>query len=806
VSLVVDTETRVRVADVVVDPRAGGLEATWTYAVPPDVEVGDALFVPLSSRAVVGFASRVYGATEDDLGFSFKQLRKVFDRIEGLTLPLPVLDLAKYVAEEYLCPYSLALSAAAPSGIRDRLVTGWRLIPNAPEVPTTPLQREIIATLQEIGVLVQRAGKNLPASTVRALKLLRAKNVVEQRLHLQPSESKKERTDLLMLAPDGEKIERFLKKDGKRKPAQALTLMRLQTGEPSPLTPSEIKTLSGITDATLKAMVEGGLLVKVEQSALMPKPPPRPNPMQERAIASIVSSITEARHEGFLLFGVTGSGKTEVYLNAASEALRQGRQVLYLVPEIALATQAMTQLRDRFGNRVALLHSDLPPKERLDNWSRIKNGESPVVLGARSALFAPLTNLGLIVVDEEHETSYKQESAPRYHANELALFLGRRHNAAVVLGSATPSVETYQLATEGRLTLLELPIRAAEASLPTVHLVDLTEGYKAGSPSILSEDLHERLDSTVKRGEQAILFLNRRAYSPFLICRDCGHQFKCPRCAVSLAFSRSDRRLRCHHCGYWTSPPDFCPECQGHRLNPFGVGTEKVEEAVRIEFPAFTVARLDRDVARKKGALEEVLARFRSGDIDVLVGTQMVAKGLDFPNVTLVGVVAADISLNIPDFRSSERTFQLLAQVAGRAGRGRLAGHVVVQTFNPTHPAVTCAQNHDYLGFFSAMQAERAEAIYPPFSKLVNLVLSGENQGEVEAAGTEVGNLLQDLADAVVLGPTQCAIERIQGRWRWHLLIKLPPGSSVAGLGELLKKFESKSVQLTVDVDPYSLT
>jgi len=354
------------------------------------------------------------------------------------------------------------------------------------------------------------------------------------------------------------------------------------------------------------------------------------------------------------------------------------------------------------------------------------------------------------------------------------------------------------------LPLLSLPHRAADAKLPEVNIQDLTEGYRKGKPGILSEELQTRMSQTLDRGEQVILFLNRRAYAPFIICRDCGNQMECPNCSVSLSFHRRDRKLRCHHCGYQTNPPDTCPKCHGLRLNPFGVGTEKVEEAVAADFPDYRVARLDRDVARKKGALEETLALFRSGEIKVLVGTQMVAKGLDFPNVTLVGVIAADVSLNIPDFRSSERTFQLLSQVAGRAGRGRRPGSVVIQTFNPQHLAVKAAQAHDYLAFYESIRQERIDAGYPPFRRLVNVVLSGVSHTAVIHASAEASRRLA-LAGVEKLGPVDCAVERLQGKWRRHLLLKLPPGSHAGAVGEALLGFAHKGVQVVTDVDPYTL-
>ncbi|MFY9234481.1 MAG: primosomal protein N' [Fimbriimonadaceae bacterium] len=794
------------VADVVIEARSGGGQAIYTYASEPGLGRGSAVLVPLANRSVLGFVLRERTVHPDDLGFRPSLLRKPDAVVEGLALEAPLMDLVDFVAEQCLCPLPVAISAAVPPGLRDRLSSAWVLIREPDDDLLTPLQREAVRTIRDAGgTIVQRKGKQQEAGSEKALKLLRAKGIVRQVLQLMPQPDGREEPDLLRLVQDADRVEKFLREDGRKKPAQALTVMRLQEAFDARLTAAEIKGLSGVTDSTVKALLSGGLLEVVQAETPALKLPPNPNPYQQIAIDAIVESVRAQQPKPFLLFGVTGSGKTEVYLRAASEALRLGRQVLYLVPEIALATQVIAQLRERFGRSVAILHSNLKPSERIDSWMRIRSGEAPLVLGARSALFSPLTNLGLIVMDEEHEGSYKQESSPRYHAKGLARFLAERHSCPVVLGSATPSVESFFEAEQGGLELLSLPKRVSNAELPSVHIDDLTEGYRSGKPGILGEQLRERMGVALSKGEQVILFLNRRSYSPFLICRDCGHPFACPHCAVSLAYSKRERRMRCHHCGYQTPPPDACPECQGVRLNPFGVGTEKVEEAVGEAFPEATVARLDRDIAQKRGALEEVLAAFRSGDTHVLVGTQMVAKGLDFPNVTLVGVIAADVSLNIPDFRASERTFQLLSQVGGRAGRGQSPGHVVIQTFNPLHPAVIAAKEHAFLPFFEAIKKERQDAGYPPFRRLVNIVISGENRSSVFNLSNEAGAALSGIPEIEVLGPADCAIERLQARWRRHVLVKLPPGSSVAPIGERLGGIIAKDVQVVIDVDPYSL-
>lgn len=799
---------RASVVDVAIDSRSGGGDQLWTYRCEGRLEVGDALLVPLGTRAHLGYVFRVREASEVELGFEFSHLRSPIDRVDDLELPEAVINLARFVAEEYLCPIPVALSAAVPPGARDRLGTSWRIIPDAQigETPISALQRDIMETIRDAGgILEATKSKKLDAGTVRALRLLRAKGLVESVVRLVPTGEKRESSGLLRLTNDTAKIEQFLLKESRKKPAQAVTIMRLQAADHAALTSAEIRALGGVTEQTIKALTAGGLLESLPEEAFKPGHAPTPTKQQEDAIDAVHPAIREALPREFLLYGVTGSGKTEVFLRCAAEALRSGRQVLYLVPEIALATQAIGRLRERFGRRVAILHSELPPRERLETWQRIRNGETPIVLGARSALFAPLSNIGLIVMDEEHEGSYKQESSPRYHSKRLARFLSQEHEAPLLLGSATPSVETFYEAEQGKMTRLDMPDRAASAKLPSVHVVDLAEGFRQSRPALLGPELLIRMEDVLKRNEQAIIFLNRRAYAPFLLCRDCGHTFICPQCAVSLSYSRRDGRLRCHHCGHQIRPPDKCPSCGGNRLSPMGVGTERVEEALTEAFPGLRVARLDRDITQKKGALEEILAQFRSRDLQVLVGTQMVAKGLDFPGVTLVGVVAADISLNIPDFRSTERTFQLLTQVAGRAGRGTVPGHVVIQTFNPKHLAIQASQRHDYQSLYEFEIKEREAAQYPPFIRLVNVVFMGEDKLAVEQLSSEAKGAIAELPSLTILGPVDCPIERLQGRWRRHILIKAPLGQPLSPLGVRLGRLSSKSVHVTVDVDPYSL-
>lgn len=800
--------SRVRVADVVFDARVGGAAARYTYATLIPVEAGDLVLAPLSGRPLAGVVVNVYEAGASDLGFPVEKLRPISEKIEGAGLPRPLVEMASHIAEAYLCSFSSAIGPALPPGIADRVVTEWMLDEEALKehfLALTALQTEIIATIRE-SIGPYRVPKTLSSPLRKALKLLEAKGIAIKSTRLRPIEADSVERRLYRLTSDEARIDAYLHEHAKKRPAQALVLIKLREVHLGALGVDDIRALGGVTHQVVKALLDAGLLEEVEPDSRPPHPAPTPNSEQGRAIREIVAAIEKENPLGFLLFGVTGSGKTEVYLRAASEALRAGKQVLYLVPEIALATQAIGQLRDRFGGRVAVLHSELSPKERLANWMRIAHGEAPIVIGARSALFAPLANLGLIVMDEEHEASFKQESLPRYHAKNLVRFLAEKHRCPYVLGSATPSVETYYESEQGHLVRLELKNRAADAQLPTVEVEDLGFGFRSGQPALLTHTLEEYLAETVAEGHQAILFLNRRAYSPFLICRECGHFFMCPQCAVTLSYSRRDQKMRCHHCGYQAPPPDACPSCLGSRISPVGVGTEKVEEAVQSVLPEAKVARLDRDIASRKGALETILAEFGAGETDVLVGTQIVAKGLNFPNVTLVGVIAADVSLNLPDFRAAERTFQLLSQVAGRAGRGDLSGRVVIQTFNPSHIAVQCARAHDYLRFYRETIREREESNYPPFTSLANITFAGtEFAAVVRLAETSARRLRDVLPEADVVGPSSCVIERVQNRWRWHILVKLPPQASPKPIADALESLECGKVQVTIDVDAYAL-
>ena len=794
------------VADVGLDSRLAGSDAVYTYRALPGTRVGAAHFVPLGPRKSLGYVVALREVGADDLAFPVSQLRNLGEPVMGLDLPTELIGVVHEVSRQTLSPLSVCLVPATPPGVRDRLATEYRLAcENAPD-GLTVAQQEVVNVLAS-GPIRETKAKPVPKGTKSSLRALVRRDIVQSFPIIVPFAPKKSATETLRLTPDHGAVENFLAGPGKKRPAQAVTLMRLQGSESASFTAQEIKALGQVSDATVAALTEAGLLVRTTAQTEPAQLPPTPNAAQQAAIDQVAEAVLAREPKDFLLYGITGSGKTEVYLRAAEVALKQGRQVLYLVPEIALTAQVIAQLRARFGHKVAVLHSNMSPGERMDSWLRVRSGDAPVVLGPRSALFAPLSNLGLIVMDEEHEASYKQESAPRYHAKRVARCLGQAFNCPPVLGSATPSVETFHEARNGQVTLLQLPTRAAaKAVLPTIEIENLTESYKDRIASVFAPKLSTAIQQTIDRGEQTILFLNRRAFAPFVVCRDCAHRFLCPKCAVSLALHRRENKLRCHHCGHLEPVPLVCPECESDKVNSFGVGAEKVEQTVTEQFSGAKVARLDRDIARKKGALEETLARFRSGELNVLVGTQMVAKGLDFPNVTLVGVIAADISLNIPDFRASERTFQLLTQVAGRAGRGEKPGRVIIQTLSADHPSIVATQTHDYEGLFEAIIRERKKAEYPPFVQIINVLFHGPDRESVFALSAVVGQKLAvGLPHSEVLGPVDCAIERLNNQWRRHLVVKLPIGVDYSVILEIVKGVETPKTRMVIDVDPYSM-
>jgi len=603
-------------------------------------------------------------------------------------------------------------------------------------------------------------------------------------------------------------------------PAQQKIIQCLQ--ESGPMLLSELTEAAGVTTAPVKALEKKGLVTISNESVyrdphegveLLKTEPLTLMPQQAAALNQIVEAMNEPEPPVLLLHGVTGSGKTEVYLQAISHALEQGHGAIVLVPEIALTPQTVDRFRSRFADkpeRVAVLHSSLSDGERYDEWHRIRSGEARIVVGARSALFAPVHHLGLIVVDEEHEPTYKQDEAPRYNARDTAVMRGKMEKCAVVLGSATPALESYSNAKSGKYRYVDMPIRVDDRRMPPIRIVDMRiAAQQEGKPVLFSRELVEAIRTRLARAEQTMIFLNRRGFASSLICPDCGYVAECEHCSVGMTFHKARAKLVCHICGEEKPLPVRCPECKSDKFRHGGAGTEKIEEVMTKLFPKARIERMDSDTMRRKNAHRDVLGKFRTGKIDILIGTQMIAKGLDFPNVTLVGVVNPDHALHMADFRAGERVFQLLTQVAGRAGRGEAAGEVIVQTYTPHHPAVQAARRMDFAGFCDQESAFRKDSGYPPYTHLTCITLRGKNETEVAAAAEKLFQALEKCSPSTLtLSPAMPApIARMRGEYRWQILLRAARTKSMNDALRAAFGFIKlpKSVRITVDVDATSL-
>ncbi len=840
-------------ADIIVQIDVAGLPQPLTYAVPPalPLTVGSAVVVPFGAQAAVGYVVGLKDECPPEMAAKIKPVAARIENAPGFDAPM--LALAQWVAEQTLCDLRDALRLIVPDVMSSQIKTTLTLAEDWEERlagSRAPSQKDLASALAALGgsaepaKLAKALGQAKPGP---ALAELRKKGIIteERSVKLPPARRKMVRLLRLAVTADvaGEEAARLERAGAAR---QARLLRALVTAEEegrASKMPSSGLAVGASAGAAAKALAEKGLARYAEVPSrrdpfqffgFVAGDAPPLTDAQARATSEIGHHLQARDGRTLLLHGVTGSGKTEVYLDAVARTLALGRNALILLPEIGLTAQVLDLFKARFGaDEVAVLHSALSLGERHDEWRRIQSGEARVVVGARSAVFAPVPNLGLMVLDEEHDGSYKQDSNPRYHARDAARFRAAQTGATVILGSATPSLESFYLAQAGEYGLISLAERIDSRPLPPVAVVDLREEMKAvpvpviktadktaagkqerpepPPRSVFGADLAAALGCCLVRREQAILFLNRRGFASFLLCRDCGFTFHCPNCDVSLTYHHAGRFLQCHHCDFRRRVPDVCPTCGGLRLRPFGVGTEKVEDAVRRLLPAARTLRMDRDTMSRKGAHAETLRAFKRGEADILIGTQMVAKGLDFPNVTLVGVVSADTALNIPDFRAPERAFQLLTQVAGRAGRGKVPGQVIVQTFSPDHESVLFAARHDYLGFYAQAIGERQELGYPPFAHMANLVFTDEAEDEARKRGYRMANVLRAHigADAGVklLGPVACPLSRLRGRYRWHLALRAPAKETLLGLlrTALAEMTAAERQGLSLDMDPLSM-
>ena len=735
----------------------------FDYLIPNELEQnvcdGTRVKVPFGSREILGVVTAVLSESPHS------NLREIIKIVGGQALVTPpILKLVRWIAEYYCCAPEIAMKAVLPDAVRKE-EEGWR-------------ERLYVRALPQHG--------ELPKLTKR-------------------------QEDLWAIIEEWREL-----------PLQ------------------EFLRLAGTTSGTIRKLEDKGLVSIAPQISerdpyakehILPTNPLELNNEQLVALNNIVKSIdclnspenSTDKNKGnhvFLLHGVTGSGKTEVYLQAIAHALEQGKGAIVLVPEISLTPQTVERFKARFSHGplqtlVAVLHSHLSSGERHDEWHKIRQGRARIVIGARSAVFAPVDPLGLVIVDEEHEHSYKQEEAPRYNARDLAVVRGQQEGAVVVLGSATPCMESYYNVQRKKYFLLSLTERADEKNMPIVRIVDMRNASSKGKGiSIFSPQLHEAILQRLEKKEQVMLFLNRRGWSSSLQCPECGFVAECPNCSVSLTYHRSAQKLMCHICGHIDSAPSKCPEqnCGNASIRYSGLGTEKVEAALDKNFPSARVKRMDSDTLKRKEDYRRILGDFRSGKIDILVGTQMIAKGLHFPNVTLVGIIHADLSLHIPDFRAGERTFQLLTQVAGRAGRGDVEGEVYVQSFTPFHPAIQYARRHDYIGFYDQEIEFRQELRYPPVGRVALLTLRGRSEDRVrffaDHLRKEMDLLAIQLGDIVVAGPAPAPLLRAENFYRYQIMIRTPRMPQLSR--QLSTKFDSlkipEDLRLIIDIDPVSLS
>jgi len=794
------------------------------------VEVGKRVLVPLGKRRVTGYV--VDTVSKSDIS----EIREIIDVLDEQPLFTPHhLTFYRWISDYYFFPLGEVIKTALPSNIN---IESKQVISLTEKGRNTLDTKDSLPGLDILQLLNQK--KTMSFTTLQRshrgrgfralLRQLERKEFITREIKQNRSAATVKKERWIRMTEEGHRLlssgELFnpLKK---KAPKQASLLEVL--GEKKEISLTALQKELGPCYHLVDSLTAKGLITSelrevyrdpLKDEELAGEKVPQPNAKQRAIIEQIKRGVASGKYAPFLLHGVTGSGKTEIYLKVIEEALRLGREALVLVPEISLTPQLVNRFRARFGDAIVLLHSRLSTGERYDGWRRIQKGKVKLAIGTRSAIYAPFEHLGIIIVDEEHDASYKQEEKLRYNARDLALVRAQIDNAVVVLGSATPSLESYYNTQGGKLTLLTLTERVEGRPLPSIEVVDMKEEYsktKDKTPE-LSNRMKEALKERITQKQQSLLFLNRRGFAPCIICWECGHVFGCPNCSVSLIHHQREKCLQCHYCSYEIPTPDLCPQCGGIRLQLVGWGTERLEEEVKSLLPDAHVERMDRDTTRGKWGHTKVLKRFTSAPKGVLIGTQMIAKGHDIPGVTLVGVISADSSLNFPDFRSSERTFQLLTQVAGRAGRGAIPGEVIIQTFNPHHYSIRASQQQSFSFFYEEEMKFREELKYPPFSRLINFKLEGTSKTKTADCADRLGALAQALwkkgsryqKEVEILGPSTSPWEKMKGKYRYQMLLKGFPRTTLRSfasqlLHQIPQLVKGSGVAFYVDVDPVSL-
>ncbi|WP_100373255.1 primosomal protein N' [Bacillus sp. FJAT-45037] len=799
------------IAKVIVDVPTQQTDRLFDYSIPVHwedvIKPGMRVAVPFGPRTIQGVVVELAETSE------FKKLKPLQTMLDVVPVLTPeLIELGEWLTDKTLSFKISAFHAMLPAALRSKVKK---------EVVVSRDISELSEELQELFSLktnldLDQLTKNHPYVMKRVQKGIE-KGLLDVNYVVKDKGNKKTER-VLSLADKHQTLQTLLDGISTRATKQRDVVIELHKSN-RPVKSLDLLNTLETTRATLTSLLKSGVViesdVEVYRDPTAGMEIERSVPLsltakQEEVITPILKTIESNKHEPFLLHGVTGSGKTEIYLQSIDQTLQKGKEAIVLVPEISLTPQMVDRFKGRFGSKVAVLHSGLSMGEKYDEWRKIHRHEVQVVVGARSAVFAPFTNLGIIIIDEEHEASYKQEEAPRYHARDVAMFRGEYHQCPVILGSATPALESYARAKKGVYTLLSLLERVNNRAMPTVEVIDMREELRTGNRSMFSTDLLEKMQDRLKKKEQMVLFLNRRGYSTFVMCRDCGYVATCDHCDISLTYHRSHHNLKCHYCGHEEPMPEVCHSCGSDHIRFFGTGTQKVEEELTRVLPEARVIRMDVDTTRKKGSHERLLKAFGKGEADILLGTQMIAKGLDFPKITLVGVLAADSMLHIPDFRSSERTFQLMEQVSGRAGRHDLLGEVIIQTYTPEHYSIELVKSHDFHQYFDMEMQQRRQGGYPPYYYLTLIHVSHPELTKVIGVTEKLTRFLREqLAnETIILGPVASPIARIKDRYRYQCMIKYKNEPKLVNtLREIqqhyLKETSQGDLLISIDLNPY---
>jgi primosomal protein N' (replication factor Y) len=799
------------IASVIVDVPAKQTDKAFDYLIPDKwmdmIQPGIRVIVPFGPRKIQGF---VIGTKANSEFASLKEIIEPIDLVPVLNKEL--LELGHWLTESTLSYKIITYQAMLPAALKAKYQKKVSLVPGINPADLPEELQPFFANTRELdweNVLKSNLERKFHKEAANGR--LEVIYEVKERLH------KKKLKYVFPGRPTEElakELEQLPERAGKQR-----ELLRYFIDHPAPVEFRRLNEL-GLSSSSVKSLAAKGILeekdMEVYRDPYENREFKRTSPLpltasQKGAIDPILESIQKNLHKVFLLYGVTGSGKTEIYLQSIQDVINRGKEAIVLVPEIALTPQMVNRFKGRFGDLVAVMHSGLSAGEKYDEWRKIQRKEVKVVVGARSAIFAPFENLGIMIIDEEHETSYKQEEMPRYHARDVAIKRALRNNCPVVLGSATPSLESFARAKKGVYQLLTLPSRMNDHDLPSVEIVDMREELRCGNRSMFSRSLLEKVKDRLEKNQQTVLFLNKRGYSSFVMCRDCGYVVNCPNCDISLTYHRASEQMKCHYCGFEGRVPQTCPECGSEHIRYFGSGTQKVEDELGKILPTARVIRMDVDTTSRKGSHERLLNDFQEGKADILLGTQMIAKGLDFPNITLVGVLSADTMLHLPDFRSSEKTFQLLTQVSGRAGRHELPGEVVIQTYTPEHYSIEYSGKQDYDLFYNQEMMVRKIHKYPPFYFLSLINVSHEQLMTAVSVTEKIVQYVRSRLsnETVVLGPVASPIPRINNRYRYQCLIKYKREPLLSEtLKKVLNQYQKETqngLQVSVDTNPFLL-